>query len=142
MLKDSKGVVLTEYAEGDGQLLLGTCSWEGPEASWRRRSALVASRMVGGAVCGRADPCTAGPGALCTVKPGPAIYRHPVILPADGKLRASCLAAGRDLHSALELKAAGTQQRLFGWSRRGRRVAYDIAKALNYLHSKVRPRGR
>ncbi len=24
MLKDSKGVVLTEYAEGDGQLLLGT----------------------------------------------------------------------------------------------------------------------
>lgn len=45
-------------------------------------------------------------------------------------------AEGRDLHSALELHAAGTQQRLFGWSRRGRRVAYDIAKALNYLHSK------
>ncbi|KAL4431038.1 hypothetical protein ABPG75_006294 [Micractinium tetrahymenae] len=45
-------------------------------------------------------------------------------------------AEGRDLHSALELMAAGTHQRLFGWSRRGRRVAYDIAKALNYLHSK------
>lgn len=36
--------------------------------------------------------------------------------------------AGRDLHSALELCAAGTDQRLFGWYRRGRRVAYDVAK--------------
>ncbi|PSC73546.1 Serine threonine-kinase CTR1 [Micractinium conductrix] len=45
-------------------------------------------------------------------------------------------AEGRDLHSALELCAAGTDQRLFGWYRRGRRVAYDVAKAMNYLHSK------
>ena len=27
-------------------------------------------------------------------------------------------------------------ERLFSWRRRGRRVAYDVAKALNYLHSK------
>lgn len=60
-----------------------------------------------------------------------------VLLPALKFCPGLCLAAGRDLHSALELHAAGTQQRLFGWSRRGRRVAYDIAKALNYLHSKV-----
>ena len=40
---------------------------------------------------------------------------------------------GRDLHSALEVPAAGTGQRLFGWYRRGRRVALDTAKALNYL---------
>ena len=45
---------------------------------------------------------------------------------------------GRDLHSALQLTAAGSSsgERLFSWRRRGRRVAYDIAKALNYLHAK------
>lgn len=32
-------------------------------------------------------------------------------------------AEGRDLHSALEVVAAGTRERLFGWYRRGRRVA-------------------
>jgi serine/threonine protein kinase len=46
-------------------------------------------------------------------------------------------AEGRDLHSALQLTAAGTNERLFGWRRRGRRVAYEVAKGLNYLHSKV-----
>ncbi|KAL4855424.1 Mitogen-activated protein kinase kinase kinase 9 [Chlorella vulgaris] len=45
-------------------------------------------------------------------------------------------AEGRDLHSALQLTAAGTNERLFGWRRRGRRVAYEVAKGLNYLHSK------
>ncbi|PSC73227.1 serine threonine-kinase [Micractinium conductrix] len=44
--------------------------------------------------------------------------------------------SGRDLHSALQLKAAGSDQRLFGWYGRGRRVAADIAKGLNFLHSK------
>ena len=36
--------------------------------------------------------------------------------------------AGRDLHSALQVTAGGTGQRLFGWARRGKRVAYEIAK--------------
>ncbi|KAL4434077.1 hypothetical protein ABPG75_000518 [Micractinium tetrahymenae] len=45
-------------------------------------------------------------------------------------------AEGRDLRSALEVLASGTQQRLFGWHRRGKRVAFEVAKALNYLHSK------
>lgn len=44
--------------------------------------------------------------------------------------------AGRDLHSALQLTATGSSERLFGWRRRGRRVAYEVAKALNYLHSR------
>ncbi|KAL4419965.1 hypothetical protein ABPG75_007063 [Micractinium tetrahymenae] len=44
--------------------------------------------------------------------------------------------SGRDLHSALQLRIAGTQRRLFGWYARGRHVAVDIAKALNFLHSK------
>ena len=46
---------------------------------------------------------------------------------------------GRDLHSALQLPAAGGTGRAFGWYRRGRRIALDCAKALNYLHSQVRP---
>ena len=45
--------------------------------------------------------------------------------------------AGRDLHSALEVAAAGSSERLFAWGRRGRRVLYEVAKALNYLHLKV-----
>jgi hypothetical protein len=45
--------------------------------------------------------------------------------------------AGRDLHSALEVVAAGSSERLFAWGRRGQRVLYEVAKALNYLHSKV-----
>ena len=39
-----------------------------------------------------------------------------------------CPSAGRDLHSVLQLTAAGSQERLFGWHRRGKRVALDIAK--------------
>ncbi|PRW57729.1 Serine threonine- kinase CTR1 [Chlorella sorokiniana] len=43
---------------------------------------------------------------------------------------------GRDLHAALDVLALGTQERLFGWHRRGKRVALEVAKALNFLHSK------
>ncbi|KAL4425260.1 hypothetical protein ABPG75_009276 [Micractinium tetrahymenae] len=46
---------------------------------------------------------------------------------------------GRDLYSALEITAAttgGTTERVFSWRRRGRRVALDVARALNYLHSR------
>lgn len=43
---------------------------------------------------------------------------------------------GRDLHAALDVLARGTQDRLFGWYRRGGRIALDVAKALNFLHSK------
>lgn len=43
---------------------------------------------------------------------------------------------GRDLYNALDVPAAGGRERLFGWRRRGRKVALDVAKALNYLHSK------
>ena len=39
-----------------------------------------------------------------------------------------CHGAGRDLHSALQLTVAGSQQRLFAWERRGKRVALEIAK--------------
>lgn len=47
------------------------------------------------------------------------------------------LCEGRDLHSVLALTAAGSAYRLFGWYRRGRRVALEVGRALNYLHSKV-----
>lgn len=43
---------------------------------------------------------------------------------------------GRDLHAALDVRAAGTSERLFSWYRRGRRVALQLARALNYLHNK------
>ncbi|KAL4447908.1 hypothetical protein ABPG75_005127 [Micractinium tetrahymenae] len=42
---------------------------------------------------------------------------------------------GRDLHSVLRLRAAGSDERLFSWRRHGRRVARDVARALAYLHS-------
>ncbi|KAI7838770.1 hypothetical protein COHA_007387 [Chlorella ohadii] len=44
------------------------------------------------------------------------------------------LCEGRDLHSALQVRAAGSQERLFSWGRRGKRVALDVAKAMNFLH--------
>ncbi|KAI7842043.1 hypothetical protein COHA_004243 [Chlorella ohadii] len=45
--------------------------------------------------------------------------------------------AGRDLHSALAIKKQGGRgERLFGWYARGKQVALDVAKALNYLHSR------
>jgi hypothetical protein len=46
--------------------------------------------------------------------------------------------AGRDLSRALQLRAPGSQERLYGWYGRGWRCAYDVAKALNFLHSKAR----
>lgn len=45
--------------------------------------------------------------------------------------------AGRDLSSALQLRAPGTNDRIYGWYRRGWRCAWDASKALNHLHSKV-----
>lgn len=44
--------------------------------------------------------------------------------------------AGRDLYSALGLKSQAGGGRLFGWERRGRRLLWELAKALNYLHSR------
>lgn len=38
------------------------------------------------------------------------------------------LCAGRDLHAALDVLARGTQDRLFGWHRRGKRIALEVAK--------------
>ncbi|KAI7836687.1 hypothetical protein COHA_009463 [Chlorella ohadii] len=53
------------------------------------------------------------------------------------QLRHPCIVSlSRDLHSALQVTAAGTSERLFAWQRRGRRVAHEVARALNYLHSK------
>ena len=43
--------------------------------------------------------------------------------------------AGRDLGSVLRLRG-GAGQRVFGWQRHGCRVAYEVSKALNYLHSR------
>ncbi|PRW45638.1 serine threonine- kinase receptor R831 [Chlorella sorokiniana] len=69
--------------------------------------------------------------------------RHPNIIAffgicvANGKgIVIMEFAEGRDLHAALQVKASGSDQRLFGWQRRGRRVAFELAKAVNYLHSK------
>ncbi|KAI7842434.1 hypothetical protein COHA_004073 [Chlorella ohadii] len=45
-------------------------------------------------------------------------------------------AAGRDLHSALQIRKQGTNERLFGWYGRGRIVAYDVSRAMNALHAK------
>ncbi|KAL4452700.1 hypothetical protein ABPG75_008362 [Micractinium tetrahymenae] len=42
---------------------------------------------------------------------------------------------GRDLMQALELKVAGGE-RVFTWHNRGRRIAYDVANALNFLHAR------
>ncbi|KAL4421641.1 hypothetical protein ABPG75_010932 [Micractinium tetrahymenae] len=45
--------------------------------------------------------------------------------------------AGRDLMSALPVEVAGFPgERLFGWYRRGRRIALEITKAINFLHAK------
>lgn len=45
--------------------------------------------------------------------------------------------AGCDLFRALELPSASAPgQRLFGWHRRGRRVAYEVARALAWMHSR------
>ena len=46
------------------------------------------------------------------------------------------LCEGRDLHSALQVTASGSSERLFSWRRRGRRVAQEAARALSYLHSR------
>lgn len=52
------------------------------------------------------------------------------------------LLTGRDLHSALDVKAAGSDQRLFSFGKKGRRVAFEVAKVLNYLHSRVSSQSR
>jgi hypothetical protein len=44
--------------------------------------------------------------------------------------------AGRDLTSCLQLKSSGSSRRLFGWYGRGRKIAVDVAAALNFLHSR------
>ena len=44
--------------------------------------------------------------------------------------------AGRDLAACLGLKLAGSSRRLFGWYSRGRKVAMNIAAAVNFLHSR------
>ena len=50
----------------------------------------------------------------------------PTLLPLASPPPYCC--AGRDLHSALQVRAAGSRERLFSWGRRGKRVALDIAK--------------
>ena len=44
--------------------------------------------------------------------------------------------AGRDLAACLGLKVSGSSRRLFGWYSRGRKVAMNIAAAVNFLHSR------
>lgn len=109
MLQGSKGVVLLEYCEGG----LGADSWR--RLRWRCRPRAAAAQP--------------------SMRPGP----------GSGAGRAHrtaplhCMeSAGRDLHSSIDLKATGSSDRVFGWYRRGRRVAYDVARAISYLHSKVR----
>lgn len=41
---------------------------------------------------------------------------------------------GRDLFSALDVLEQGSGERIFSWRRKGRRVALELARALNYLH--------
>lgn len=76
--------------------------------------------------------------SLCLLAWPPLLISHHYTLP----LLTHCglalpLPAGRDLHSALGVTAAGGTHRLFSWHRRGRRVALELVKAINYLHSKV-----
>lgn len=79
--------------------------------------------------------------------------RHPHVVSfvgvavSDGKgVLLMELCEGRDLHSALPLSVSagasltasgsvGRGDRPFGWYRRGRSVACDVARGLNYLHS-------
>ena len=96
-------------------------------------------------VCNKTSAAAANPAATTAGFPmlpttSPALSLAPAVCVAP--MRASCVCllcvcAGRDLHSALQLTAAGSGERVFGWHRRGRRVAYEVARALNYLHSKV-----
>ena len=107
-LTRSKGVVLMELCEG---ARLGL---------WARvKACLVAGLREGlhprAAWCQRAIPPIAH---LHTCAP-----HHPP-------------RAGRDLYSALEVRAAGTGERLFSWRLRGWRVALEVARALNYLHAR------
>lgn len=78
---------------------------------------------------------------LPAARPAPCSLLCPVCRSLDGP-RGIILAEyceGRDLHSALQLQSAGGRDRVFGWYRRGRSVAVNVAAALNYLHSMVRP---
>lgn len=49
------------------------------------------------------------------------------LAPASGVLLLE-YCEGRDLHSALDVLASGTQDRLFGWHRRGKRTALEVAR--------------
>ncbi len=76
--------------------------------------------------------------------PPPATFhRHPNIVSFYGMCVEGCrgqlcteFCEGRDLYSVLNLCSASSGERLFGWRRRGRRIACEVARALNHLHSK------
>ena len=87
-------------------------------------------------------PCTVE--GWCNLLPG---AHQPSITPTHYRVTPNpAPLPGRDLYNALDVQAvdaeaAGAQpgqpqQRLFGWYRRGRQLALELAKALNYLHSK------
>lgn len=89
----------------------------------RRRAQAAASALLHAAQASRAATGPGGAGVRCQRRACPA----------------TC--AGRDLHSNLQRTAcssAAGPRRLFGWGRRGARVALEVARALNYVHHKVR----
>lgn len=125
----SKGVVILEYAEGKQGREAGV--EEGGTAAVPREGQAAAHVKAAGSCCSRLRRQTLelaglmlGMRGLCVAALRPVPTGAP---PA---------AAGRDLHAALDVRAAGTSDRLFSWHRRGKRCALQLARALNYLHSK------
>lgn len=102
-----RGIVLLEYCEG------GCC--EGGRAGGRHTGVAAPASVA----C-----CLPH---LLSVASATCLVRFP--LPRS-------LPAGRDLHAALGLRLRGTDQRLFGWHCRGRHVALDVARALDFLASR------
>ena len=100
----SKGVVLMELCEG------ALLHHGAPSQLCLHTTCLC---MLQAATCSRAA-CHAPPAH----RPHQPAMAAPPLQPCTG----------RDLHSALQVLAAGSQERLFGWHRRGKRVALDIAK--------------
>lgn len=102
----AKGIVLLEYAEGEPRAEGSACS------------------------------CSAAASLKAQQSPDVARYLCSGISQSQLTFIRRVPAAGRDLRAALDVRAAGTDERLFGWHRRGKRVALQLARALNYLHSK------
>jgi len=129
------GIILMEFCEGEW------CWWAG----CRQLSSAGSAAPVPQAHThlGKGSRAQGMPGCARTAAT-PLVFAHclsaccltqylTTILPSD----AHCSHAGRDLGSVLQLRSSRTHERIFGWHRSGRRVAVEVARAINWLHSKV-----